>query len=363
MVPINFPFVPDAQHSGFRSNFLNPRPKHLPKNSIRRAPRGIVSPAWPLSWGGARMETNELLQCTGKERRFFQVTVPAKMFRNWWFSSHPETSGSKHSPWNEKIKNQWWFSNTKNLAIFLRGNYAVFIRNWKTATPGVGPDEGMGRDGAIPIVLLINMNWSVICKTWVKLDLLGYLCILRKVFWFQSPFSVLDSHHLWIELQKWYGLRFAGNLGCQWKEWRFRREHFYQMKKRVVSPFGVDVFFGLLMKNNFWSDIRIIIYLWCMHELEVFSTATSLKRSAPPQREKQKCRPSSKVDWKRAYSSVTGSGLSFQKRSQPICSRLTHKKHGPMDGEKIMDAMRVLEKTKTCTPQKFNMEADHDCFQ
>lgn len=95
-------------------------------------------------------------------------------------------------------------------------------------------------------------------------------------------FSVLDSHHLWIELQKWHGLRFAGNLGCQWKEWRFRREHFYQMKKRVVSPFGVDLFFGCLWTNNFWSDIRInhlpMMYTWTRG----FSTATSLKRSAPP---------------------------------------------------------------------------------
>lgn len=136
----------------------------------------------------------------------------------------------------------------------------------------------------IPIVLLINMNWSVtvICKTWVKLDLLGYLCILRKVFWFQSPFSVLDSHHLWIELQKWYGLRFAGNLGCRWKEWRFRREHFYQMKKRVVSPFGVDLFFGCLWKTTFGVTSASIIYLWCIHELEVFQQPHPWSVPPPP---------------------------------------------------------------------------------
>lgn len=157
-------------------------------------------PGLATKLGGARMETNELLQCTGKERRFFQVTVPAKMFRNWWFSSHPETSGSKHSPWNEKIRNQWWFSNTKNLAIFLRGNYAVFIRNWKTATPGVGPDEGMGQDGAIPAFQKKlghssqSFCWSIWIgrlRLYVRLEL-SLICWDTYAFWERfSGFNIL----------------------------------------------------------------------------------------------------------------------------------------------------------------------------
>lgn len=138
---------------------------------------------------------------------------------------------------------------------------------------------------------------------------------------------------------------------------------FTKWKSELFRHLGWIYFLVAYEQTTFGVTSASIIYLWCIHELEVFQQPHPWSVPPPPQREKQKCRPSSKVDWKRAYSSVTGSGLSFQKRSHPICSRLTHKKHGPMDGEKIMDAMRVLEKTKTCTPKKFNMEEDNDCFQ
>lgn len=129
-----------------------------------------------------------------------------------------------------------------------------------------------------------------------------------------------------------------------------------KIQKRTLLPNEKASCFAIWGGCIFWAPHEKQLLEWHPHHhlpmmyawTRGFFNSHIPEAFRPPQREKQKCRPSSKVDWKRAYSSVTGSGLSFQKRSHPICSRLTHKKHGPMDGEKIMDAMRVLEKTKTC---------------